>query len=214
MKKKIKLSIILQIGLLLTFFLPFFPHGCMMVAEEATAVDSTALDTIAIDIDTLYTDSLLEDNTALVKQETDTLKTATIDNSVKNTNKPASNNDNKELSERLSDKSTLLKSLLRPNNNYTGIATLIDSFSFLPFGFGLGIAFILWILSLIIKLKDFNNIFIFINVTGTILLSFSHSLEIFGSNKRLWGFWVCLVWSILMIIYDFFILKKKKNTSA
>ncbi len=214
MKKKIRFSIILQIGLLLTFFLPFFPQGCMKVADEGPAVDTTAVDTTAVVVDTLCTDSLLKDSTDLVQEpeKVDSSKASTIDNSNQNTNKPR--NKEKELSESLSDKSIILKNLLRPNNNYTGIAVIIDLFSIFQFGFGLGLAFILWIISLIIKLKDFNNIFIFINIIGTILLSFSHSLQILSSDKKLWGFWVCLIWSILMIIYDFYILRKKKNTSA
>jgi hypothetical protein len=36
------------------------------------------------------------------------------------------------------------------------------------------------------------------------------------SEKRLWGFWVCLIWSVIMIIYDAIILleiekERKKN---
>lgn len=210
MKKKIKLSIVLQIGLLFTFFLPFFPPGCMKKVEEAPAVDSTTVDSAIVAVDTVYNDSLSVDSTALVQEQVDTLKTATIANSEQNTHNPESNHDNGELSERLSAKSKILKAILRPNDNYTGVAVFIDLFSFLQFGYGLAIAFILWLISLIIKLKDFNNIFIFINVLGTILLCFSHSLQIFSPDKRLWGFWVCLIWSILIIIYDYFILKKTK----
>ena len=214
MKKKINYSIILQIGLLLTFFLPFFPHGCLKPEQAAPATDSVAVDTAHIVADSTSIDnSSTIDSTSLVKniEETDSVKSDSIYNSSHNTNNPS--NEDKELSLILSNKSIILKCLLRPNNNYTGIATLLDTIGLFQYGFSLGLAFILWIISLVIKLKDFNNIYLFINILGTVLLFFSHPLTICGDNK-LWGFWVCLVWSILMTVYDLYILKKQKIISA
>lgn len=115
-----------------------------------------------------------------------------------------------ELSKALSEKSPILKAILRPNDNYTGMASLIDFYSVFVLGYGLGIAFVLWIIALIIKLKDFNNIFILMNFVGLVCMSLSSSPNIFV-NKRLWGFWFCLIWCLLMIIYDLLLLKKLKT---
>ena len=200
MKTSIKYSKILQIGLLLTFFLPFFPQGCKpKQAEEAPNTDTTVVSV----------DTLRQENIALIQQseQSDTTKTAISENSTQSTNKTEVEEEGNELSTKISNKSPILKLLLRPNDNYTGIGSLIDFFIYLEFGYGLGIAFILWLIALIIKLKDFNNIFVVINIIGLMFLSVSHSLNIFN-DKRLWGFWVCLIWSAIMIIYDSIILLK------
>ena len=200
MKTSIKYSKILQIGLLLTFFLPFFPQGCKpKQAEEAPNTDTTVVSV----------DTLRQENIALIQQseQSDTTKTAISENSTQSTNKTEVEEEGNELSTKISNKSPILKLLLRPNDNYTGIGSLIDFFIYLEFGYGLGIAFILWLIALIVKLKDFNNIFVVINIIGLMFLSVSHSLNIFN-DKRLWGFWVCLIWSAIMIIYDSIILLK------
>ena len=210
METRLKLSKLLQIGLLLTFFLPFFPRGCEpKQVENAPAVDSTV-----VAVDTLRQDSckLTKEN-----EKSDTLKTAVFGNTTQKTEKKETKIEDKELSARIAKKSTILTLLLRPNENYTGIASLIDYFSFLELGYGLGIAFILWIIGLIIKLKDFNNIFLLINTLGLVFLSVSHSLNVFN-DTRLWGFWVCLIWSATMTIYDCIILlkirKERQKTCA
>jgi len=200
MKTSIKYSKILQIGLLLTFFLPFFPQGCKPKrAEEAPSTDTTFVSV----------DTLKQENIALIQQnkQSDTTKAAIFENSTQITNKTEVEEEGNGLSTKISNKSPILKLLLRPNHNYTGIGSLIDFFSCLELGYGLGIAFVLWLIALIIKLKDFNNIFVVINIIGLIFLSVSHSLNIFN-DKRLWGFWVCLIWSAIMIIYDSIILLK------
>ena len=88
MKKKINYSIILQIGLLLTFFLPFFPHGCLKPEQAAPATDSVAVDTAHIVADSTSIDnSSTIDSTSLVKniEETDSVKSDSIYNSANNT---------------------------------------------------------------------------------------------------------------------------------
>ncbi|MDD4993994.1 MAG: hypothetical protein PHR83_17370 [Paludibacter sp.] len=211
MKMRIKLSRLLQIGLLLTFLLPFFPQGCdPKQAENVPTPDSTF---VAVD-------SLRQDSNELTMQieKSDTLKTAVSENTTQNTDKTGEKNEDNELSTKISKKSTFLKFLLRPNNNYTGIASLIDFFSILEFGYGLGIAFILWLIALIIKFKDYNNIFILLNFVGLVSLFWTHSMYNVMSEKRLWGFWVCLIWGAIMIIYDCIILlkirKERQKTST
>jgi hypothetical protein len=73
MKTRIKYSRILQIGLLLTFFLPFFPQGCEpKKVEEPPTPDSTVI----------TADSLKQDSSQLAKQKekSDTLKTVVFEN--------------------------------------------------------------------------------------------------------------------------------------
>jgi hypothetical protein len=210
METRIKLSKLLQIGLLLTFMLPFFPQGCNPKQAEAVSKQ----DSTFVSVDTLrqHSGALTQEH-----QKSDTIKTVALENSTLNTNKSEVTNEENELSAKLSKKSKILKLLLRPNGNYTGIASLIDCFPLLEFGYGLGIAFLLWLIALIIKLKDFNNIFVLINIMGLVFLSISHSLNVFN-DTRLWGFWVCLIWSATMIIYDCIILlkirKERQKASA
>jgi len=209
MKTRIKYSRILQIGLLLTFFLPFFPQGCEpKKVEEPPTPDTTVI----------TADSLKQDSSQLAKQKekSDTLKTVVFENTTQNTDKTKTTNEDNELSTKISQKTTFLRFLLRPNNDYTGIASIIDCFSILEFGYGLGIAFILWLIALIVKIKDYNNIFILLNIVGLLFMFWTHSMYNIMSEKRLWGFWVCLIWSVTMIIYDAIILleiekERKKN---
>lgn len=201
MKTGIKYSKLLQIGLLLTFFLPFFPQGCEpKKAEEAPRTDSTI-----VVVDTVRQDS---NQLAQGKGQPDTLKTAGAGNITDNKGQKQASNEDDALSTELSKKSTILKFMLRPNDNYTGIASLIDCFSLLRIGYGLGLAFILWLIAFIIKLKDYNNIFHLINIVGLIFLFGTHSMYNVMSEERLWGFWVCIVWSATMIIYDSIVLLK------
>jgi len=208
MKTRIKYSKLLQIGLLLTYILPFFPQGCnSKQTEDAYKPDSTL-----VSVDTLrqHSSALAQEN-----KQADTLKAITLGNSTPTSNKTEVTTEDNELSAKISKKSTILKLLLRPNNNYTGIASIIDCFSLVEFGYGLGIAFLLWLIALVVKLIDFNTIFVVINTIGLIFFSLSHSLNIFDKT-RLWGYWVCLIWSAILIIYDCIILfkirKERKET--
>jgi hypothetical protein len=201
MKTSIRYSKLLQIGLLLTFFLPFFPQGC----EQKQAVEAPMIDSTVVAADAVRQDSIV---LTAKNEQADTLKTVALGNTTQNTDKTEATTDDNELSTKISKKSTFLRLLLRPNNNYTGIASLIDCFSLLEFGYGMGIAFILWFIALIIKVKDYNNIFILLNILGLVFMYGTHSLFYIMNEERLWGFWVCIIWSSIMIIYDTLILLK------
>jgi hypothetical protein len=203
MKTEIKLSKILQIGLLLTLFLPFFPSGC----ESKKAEEVTNQDTAFVAIDTLRQDSIKQNDQML---DSDTLITTT-ENTIQKSDTTKTVAEDSNLSTKISKKSTILRLLLKPNNNYTGIACLIDCFSLLSFGYGLGMAFILWIIALIVKLKDFNNIFILLNIVGLTLMFYSYSIYNVLNEERLWGFWVCVSWSAILNIYDSFLLFKLRK---
>jgi hypothetical protein len=111
--------------------------------------------------------------------------------------------DEEDLSERLSNKSSILKFLLRPNDNYTGIGYTLDVFQKL-FGFGVAISFILLIIGLIIKIKDYNNIFHFINSVALIILFLTKPA--LYTDSKLWGFWVCLTLGFVLLAYDTVVL--------
>jgi hypothetical protein len=199
MKTEIRISKLLQIGLLLTLFLPFFPSGC----ESKKAEEASVQDTAIVANDSLSTDSVKQ---AARKLDADTVATTTTENSIQKSDTTKKESEDSNLSTKISKKSSILRLLLRPNDNYTGIASLINCFSFLQFGYGLGMAFILWVIALIVKLKDFNNIFILMNIIGLILMFYSYSISNILNDERLWGFWVCIFWSAIMIIYDCILL--------
>jgi hypothetical protein len=201
MKTSIRYSKLLQIGLLLTFFLPFFPQGC----EPKQADKAPMVDSMVVAADTVRQDSIA---LTAKNEQADTLKTVALGNTTQNTDKTEVTTDDNELSTKISKKSTFLRLLLRPNNNYTGIASLIDCFSLLELGYGLGITFILWLIALIVKLKDYNNVFNLMNIVGLIFMYWTHSMYNIMNEERLWGFWVCIIWSSIVIIYDTLILLK------
>src|ERR1035437_1711774 len=205
MKTKIRISKLLQIGLILTLFLPFFPHGCVIEKAEGVSLP----DSTSVAVDTLKHESS--------KFSTHTDKSVTSKTiAIENTNKTQVEKDEKiDLSMIIANKSPILKVILRPNNNYTGIANIIDCFSLLGLWYGLVISFILWLIAFIVKIKDFNSIFILINFIGLLCLIESHSTNFTSKDQHLWGFWVCLIWCSAMILYDLFILfiirKDRKN---
>jgi hypothetical protein len=202
-KTRINISKLMQIGLLLTLFLPFFPKGCEQKNAQAAPKPNSSIVTV---------DTLEKVSSELINKngQSDTLKTAKFKNGT--INKAQVLNEDDEWSATLSSKSKILKMLLRPNDDYTGVANIIDSFSLLKLGSGLVFAFILWIIALIVKIKDYNNIFNLINIIGLLLLFGSHSIYNAMSDIRLWGFWVCFIWGAAMIIYDTIILLKiRKN---
>jgi hypothetical protein len=205
-----RISKLLQIGLLLTFFLPFFPKGCGPSMEE--------LETQRISDSTRLQDSL-----AIVQAEaqriTDSINSSRQQDSISKQCKDSlkvaqqnSSNDKNEITDKLSKKSKILKSVLRPYNNYTGIAFVIDLFTTFINGFGVLIAFLLWIIGLIIKYKDYNNIFHLINIIGLIAFYLTNPFMVnFFDGTKLWGFWISFIWALGLIIYDTNILIKLKR---
>ena len=80
MKKPLLLSRLLQLAIVLSFFLPFFFVGCEGTGESADPSDSTLADTIAVSADALENkiDTLLTiDSTSLTKSQ------ASVEDSIK-----------------------------------------------------------------------------------------------------------------------------------
>ncbi|MDD4968273.1 MAG: hypothetical protein PHT07_02470 [Paludibacter sp.] len=173
MKNMIRVSKMLQILVLLAFFLPFFPKGSEpKKAEYASTVQ--------------------------------------IDQSDKTKESKSSDYDENKitLSEKLCNKSKLFKILLRPNENYTGVGYSMDVFESF-FGFGATMALVLFILGIIIKIKDYNSIFHFINIVAWIMLALTQP-ALFTSTK-LWGYWVCLALGLLLVVYDTVVQMKLRS---
>lgn len=235
MKRKIKVSKILQILLLLTFFLPFYPRGCdngidKKVMEKARADSIASADSLRlvdsilkvhpnINLDSFVrkqnfkyhiTDSTHHVNTKSCKSDTVKNKISTQEDTLNN----AESFDPSNISEYLSKKSLIIKILLKPNGNYSGIGYLLDSIVGLIIYCGIWIGFLLLIIGLIIKNKTFNRNFNVINITALILIYLtdpSYTIIRIGEGK-LWGYWVCISAGLIMIIYDTILLwKLRKN---
>ena len=193
MKNKTAFSKWLQVLVLLTFLLPFFPKGCgpRKSGEEAPRADSIVV----------ATKTTSENVTVNSKQlSIDTTNINTVN--VKAT--PAATNENKaddeSLSEKITKKYKFLTPVLLPSGNYSGIGYTIDSaYYFMLFGTGLG--FLLLIIGLIVKLKDYNSIYHLVNDMALIFLLLANGPDIFFQSK-LWGYWVCLTLVIIMVVYD------------
>lgn len=196
-----KISKYLQIGLLLTFFLPFFPSGCR--ESSYSQVDSTAvLEAPIAGMDTSIVDTSVEINAGVDKLNIDSLK---------DTSNSHSDSDKKEtISDKIIKEIPVLKYLLKYNYKYSGIGYLVDTILYLIIGFGIVFSFILWIIGLIFKYKDYKR-FHFINVIGIILFYVTDPIAIGFFNVKLWGYWVSFWWAVVMIILDLYIYFKMKR---
>ena len=238
MKAIVQISRFSQIILLLTFFLPFFPKGCgdsnSCSAREKFFADSIKADSIRHEfVDSILRvhpnaniDSFLnvrnkdlpKVDSVNFKENSDSITSQTDTINQKN------NSDKTELSKKLSLKSKFLGILLRPNDNFTGIGFMIDAFLAYLLFFGVWTSFLFFILGLVLKFKDFNSIFILINIVAWILLLFTNPRTNLNLNEidmniwedKLWGYWVSLGFGLILIIYDSIILVqiKKNKTSA
>jgi hypothetical protein len=225
----IKLSRLLQAGLILMFFLPFFPKGCeypskeeleaqrigdsIRVADSIKLIDSLKLINPLINIDSaykasqtnhLYNDSIKRaDN--IVADSAQKIKDTTVIAPTKESDDPD------DISTKLSKKSKILKLLLRPNENYTGLAYVINTFLQIINYAGITIAFILWIIGLVLKFRG-NSIYHIINIFGLISFYFIGYVYTFTCiDIKLWGYWVTFVFGSIMIIFDSYLLIKTKK---
>jgi hypothetical protein len=202
MKNKTAFSKWLQVLVLLTFFLPFFPKGCeSKKAEEAPKADSIKVATKKT------TENITVDSSKQLAIDTTNIDTV----NVKTTS--AATNENKvtdeSLSETIMKKYKFLTPVLRPAGNYSGIGYVIDSIQYFVL-FGAVLAFLLFIIGLFVKLKDYNSIFHLVNDMALISLIFAY-----GSNplnpKPLWGYWVCMALAVIMVVYDTIRMFKSKK---
>lgn len=245
MKINIQISRLLQVIVLLSFFLPFFPKGCEETTisrrdqriKDSIIADSLQKVEIAHLIDSIVkvnpntnTDSILSMRLKEIEKK-DSLNYKLYCDSIIRSDSLASisdtinhkeSNDKLKPIERISQKSKILKFILKPEAEYyTGIGFLIDMFFAYLLYFGTWTAFLLFILAFVLKSKNFKNTFNFINIIALILLVFtnpSENIEHIDMNlfkDKLWGYWICLAIALVVIVYDSLLLIKiKKNKTG
>jgi len=227
MKIKMKISKYLQIGLLLTFFLPFF-RQCSMgpspeeveqkrIADSTRVVDSLKImDSLKIanpgcNIDSIYIKEILkidisDTSVAIHNDKVDSLIKDSIDKNEAFVEKSASDDSKKE--------SKFAELFLTPGNNYTGLGYILSSVYGLIYYGGATLAFFLWIIGLILKYKK-QKLVHFINIIALILFYFTYfDISKYKTDNKLWGYWVCFSWCLVMIIVDILILIKEKKKKS
>ncbi len=186
-------SVLFQVGLLLTFLLPFYHQGCQDEVSKENSVEEVS---IGIDSISLNKDSVI------VNKNTDSIV------------KPIVNiEDNKITSSDLVEKenTTLYEQLLKPNGNHTGIAYILEAgLSMLIYSSPL-YSFIFLIFGLVLKFRNFNLNFKWINLLGFLFHLLSPFLLVGGIlGDILWGYYICTIWWIAMLANDYYILNKNK----
>lgn len=199
MKKLLKYSKILHWMTFLCLCLPFFYIGC----EKKEVVPAVAVEEIQqIKVDSTF------DNHEKVDEESITSKaTNKTQNSVDNVVSEIENNE-KTLSEILSQEYTFLQPILvSKKNTFSGLAMLIDCGSYIVF-FSIFLFFIFSILSLTIKYLESNatKIIVLLNVLSLFFLVISRPFGLF--DNKLWGFWITIISFSSVTILDIYILTK------
>jgi hypothetical protein len=202
MKNMIRISKILQIVVMLAFFLPFFPQGCK--PKQAEIAPEGVLN--FVEEDTLNANNVIDSTKQLESDNTniDTTQVRAIGR-VENENKT----NDKSLSDSLSKRFKILKPFLRPSDNYSGIGYCLDILSYF-YLYAVVFSLFLFILGFLLKLRSYNQLFLFINNLALLFLLFAHGPNILN-QERLWGYWVCLALVIILVIYDTIVFMKIKK---
>jgi hypothetical protein len=200
-----RLSRLLQIGLLLTFFLPFFRQCSPLTGQSEREIEimrnEDSLKTVAF-IDSIKSvnpncniDSALE--ARFNPYQTDSVK-----------------NDTLTIEKKGKSEDCIvykwIKRILNPNDNISGVGYFVSTIVWIIYYGGTSLALILWIIASILKFKK-RKLFHTINITGLILFFLTYIDKVHYEFK-LWGYWVCFIWAILMIVLDLIIeIKDRKN---
>jgi hypothetical protein len=212
MKMLLKLSRIIHIILLLSFFLPFFPIGCdnksaeiAMALQDSLMEDSTMRDSI-IKIETVGAEcaKLKADSIAKIVNngQLDSLKT--------NTTKEGDND-----IESKSFVGKCLNFILFPNGNFSGFGYIIFAFGDYMKTYGVITAFLFLIIGLILKSQK-NKTLYWLVCTLIIFSIFGFLCNIYylnGEKEILWGYKTCLILLIIQLILDLTLTIKIKTTT-
>lgn len=186
-----RISIVLQVLVVFSCLLPFYPTSCNQKPAKDKLADSIAvLDTFAVKsnqdtiLKSLDTASLFSDN-----MQRDTVKEI-------------------KLTDELAEKSKIYKMILRPNNNYSMLGFIIDNLDSLFYGLA---AFVLIQLILVIIFKAFglSLLPVIINISCLLILLFYNPMFLLG--KKLWGSYVMMSLLLITIILDIYIWRKSKQ---
>jgi hypothetical protein len=204
MLKHSKYSIRLHWVTMLCFLLPFFYTGCDISreekeAEEMALADSTKtivkVEEINSDSTSVHADSLL----------------ATRMSELTDTSNSKKDSKEKTISGKIVEKYSILQPILVPKEGvYSGIAVVIDTFSYLAYC-TIFICFLLLIISLITKYMEpkAKKIIALLNLLAFISLLFSHPYS--WDSVKLWGYWTTLAILFILTLYDLYIIKLSKN---
>jgi hypothetical protein len=205
MKNLIRTSNILQVILFLSFFLPFFKSCDTDVSKQKemeeellkSKIDSTQLmDSTNIVIDSTQNNVLINNPSAIEKLRIPDQK--------------ASSN----LTDSLCKNNRTIATLLRPNNDYSGMGYILDYFKFYFLQFGILSTFILLLLSLIIRLVSFRKFILpclILNTSGLIFLILTNPFTTLFEEVILWGYITSIVIFAFSIVLDIILFIKLRN---
>lgn len=226
MTKHFKYSKGLHWATLCCFLFPFFYTGCgpsagEKAAKEKATQDSSALYQTVIAPETNNADTAQQEGALTKSVDTIVEKTISqIDPSKEpvpslhpETTASEPEKESKNPSEKISNKFPFLKPFLIPKSDtYTGIATVIDTISFITF-LAVFISFFFLIISLAIKFIEVSakKTIAFLDILALIFLFISQPFSLGGDNEKLWGFWVALTFVFSLTIYDLYLIKLNRH---
>jgi len=204
--KTITISKLLHITVMLTFLLPFFYTGCGAVKKEKPNQDSDAkVMTSAKEINDKDTNKIIN--------PVDTSTVASTASTSKDTINKKKDKDDEQLSDKLVEKFPALSIILIPSNEtYSGLGTLINLLAFIVW-FSIFISFLFLLLGITIKIIEPNSITIIVILDILILIGILISKSPSWNSERLWGFWVCVVTTSILLAFDCYMLFKNKYIS-
>lgn len=197
MTKHQKYSRILHWVTLCCFLLPFFYTGCRQNVEEYAPPGKELKDSIEFKANQTITstqDSVFEQST---DTNPDTLSTQLSDTTVSN-----SKNESFTPSQEISYKYKFLRPfLVSKEKTFSGFAILIDSIIIIPY-FAVFISFLFLIISLAVKFIDrnANKVIVLLDFLALISLFFSEPYSLI--SEKLWGFWIALIFVLILTVYD------------
>lgn len=213
MKKHYRISRILNLAIILCFLMPFFYTGCGPSKAELEAKEKWQSDSIASIANTI-TDTIIEnkkDNLnqdSIAKIDDDAEKRMSEELSSSNSD---NDSENTTVSAKISRQMPFLKPILVSNDDtYSGLALVIDSSSLIGY-MSVSVSLLLLIISVLAKLIDQQSIKIItlLDFSSFVLLIVSQPISF--QFERLWGFYVTLIFSLILVFYDLYILKLKSK---
>lgn len=180
--------------LVVSLLCPFFYSGCdEMKSERRENATAESVQSKAASADTL---EAAPEPTVPSKEE------------VTETQDP----DEFSTSKKLSEKYGFGHWLLMPDDNiYSGLGIFVDGLMLLPY-VGVTLFVLLLLIGLVVKYKMaiVTQTLLYLEGAAAFMLAIAQPLQ--WPGLRLWGFWVALMLSILLLIYDCVLLRKQTLT--
>ena len=216
--KTITISKLVHITVMLTFLLPFFYTGCGAVKNEGPFKDSdTKVKTSSKEGNLKDSNKIINSTeTSRIASNVSASKDSTLFNKKTNANSTDSINhkkdkDDEQLCDKLVEKIPALAIILIPSyKTYSGLGTLINLLAFISW-FSIFISFLFLLLGLVIKIIEPNSIKIIVILDILILIGILISKSPSWNSERLWGFWVCVVTTSILLAFDCFMLLNKPD---